>query len=76
MEQHTHTMNMLFAQLGLPDSPKEVEKFIGKHKLKSQEKLHEATFWSESQSMLIKEMWKADSDWCVVIDELNARLHH
>lgn len=76
MEQQTHTINMLFAQLGLPDSEKEVERFIGQHRLTSEEKLHEAAFWSPAQSNLIREMWKQDSDWCVVVDELNARLHH
>lgn len=76
MEQQMHTMSMLFAQLGLPDSPTEVDRFIGRHKLQTDEKLHEAAFWSQAQSRLIREMWHADSDWCVVIDELNARLHH
>jgi len=75
MEQHTHTLNMLFAQLGLPDSQVEVERFLGEHRLKSEEKLHEATFWSSAQSRLIRELWHQDSDWAVVLDELNTRLH-
>jgi len=75
MEQHTHTLNMLFAQLGLPDSQVEVERFLGEHKLKSAEKLHEAAFWSTAQSKLIRELWHQDSDWSTVLDELNTRLH-
>lgn len=76
MEMQTHTMGNLFAQLGLPDADTEIERFIGQHALSSQQKLHEAAFWSRQQSQLLIEMWKADSDWCGVIDELDARLHH
>jgi hypothetical protein len=76
MEILAHTIDNLFAQLGLPNSHADIEQFISRHALKPTEKLHEAHFWSEQQSRLIREMWKADSDWCGVIDELDARLHH
>ena len=75
MEPQTHTLNMLFAQLGLPDTQQEIERFIGRHSLEPQEQLADAAFWSHAQARLIREMWLADADWCVAIDELNVRLH-
>ena len=75
MEILAHDMSNLFAQLGLPNSTPDVEQFISEHVLKSDEKLHEAAFWSHTQAKLICEMWNADSDWCGVIDALDVRLH-
>jgi hypothetical protein len=75
MEMQTHTLNMLFAQLGLPDSAEDIERFIARHSLRPDEKIAEAPFWSPEQSRLLREMWNADSDWCEIVDELNTRLH-
>lgn len=76
MDRSTHTMNALFAQLGMPSDDAYIDQFIRTHTLFSQDvKLSEATFWNDSQADFIKESLDIDSDWSEVVDELNTRLH-
>jgi hypothetical protein len=73
--QHHHTMTDLFAQLGLPDGEQDIRQFIGDHRpLPDHRLLYDAPFWSDAQAAFLREKLKDDSDWAIVIDELNARL--
>ena len=75
MQAQLHTMNNLFAQLGLPSDEAAVEDFIASHRpLESGTALYRAPFWSASQRAFLKEEIIEDADWAAVIDELNGRL--
>lgn len=75
MHAQLHTMNHLFAQLGLPSDEAAIEAFIASHRpLASDTALYRAPFWSASQRAFLKEEIIEDADWATVIDELNSRL--
>ena len=75
MQSQLHTMNNLFAQLGLPSDEAAVEDFIAAHRpLEKGTALYRAPFWSASQRAFLKEEIIEDADWSAVIDELNSRL--
>jgi hypothetical protein len=71
-----HDLADLFTQLGLPDSPAEIQQFIRRHRpLPQSYNLSEAPFWNASQVAFIREQWhQDDGDWVVAIDQLNAAL--
>ena len=72
MNAHSHTLNELFLQLGLPHEDQDIEAFVKTHKLTEQTTpLYKASFWSSSQSVFIKECWQDDSEWCNQIDHLD-----
>ncbi len=76
MESSIHTLNNLFAQLGLPAEDSAIENFIKMHNhLASNLTLAEAAFWTPTQSAFLREETLKDADWAEVIDQLNARLH-
>lgn len=76
MESSLHTLNNLFAQLGLPSDDAAIEAFISAHQhLASDLTLSEAPFWSAAQAAFLREEMLKDADWAEVIDQLNARLH-
>ena len=76
MESTQHTLNNLFAQLGLPASDQEIETFIQTHShLAGYLTLAEAPFWTPAQAAFLREEILKDADWAEVIDQLNARLH-
>lgn len=75
LDNAEHTMNDLFAQLGLPNCDSDIEAFIKANQLPEGITLKEAPFLDEQQKMFICEEWKLDAVWALVIDELNARLH-
>lgn len=76
MEQSLHTLNNLFAQLGLPSSDEEIENFIQTHShLAGYITLAEAPWWTPAQAAFLREEILKDADWAEVIDQLNARLH-
>ena len=76
MESSLHTLNNLFAQLGLPSDDMEIDNFINTHKhLDTSLSLSEAPFWAPSQAAFLREEILKDADWAEVIDQLNARLH-
>lgn len=75
MHAQQHTMNHLFAQLGLASDEAAVEDFIACHRpLDRGTALYRAPFWSASQRAFLKEEIIDDADWAGVIDELNGRL--
>ncbi|WP_462401677.1 DUF2789 domain-containing protein [Pseudomonas sp. Marseille-QA0332] len=76
MDAPIHPFSEIFKQLGLPDDPVEIERFITTHSpLDDDVKLVDAPFWSDSQRAFLKENYIADSDWIVMIDQLNEALH-
>jgi len=75
MNANQHTMNNLFAQLGLPSDQAAIEDFIARHRpLDTDVALYRAPFWSSAQRDFLKEEIIEDADWAGVIDELNGRL--
>jgi len=75
MDTGHHTLSTLFAQLGLDSEPAAITKFISEHRLPPGTELAKAPYWNQAQASFIQEAWRADSDWCDVIDELNNLLH-
>ena len=76
MESTMHTLNNLFAQLGLPSDDAAVESFIKTHgHLATSLSLSEAPFWTPAQAAFLCEEIMNDADWAEVIDQLNAMLH-
>lgn len=75
MDTSSHTMESLFMQLGLDSNEKAIAEFISTHHLTEHETLGQASFWSPAQSQFIQESWESDSDWVVIIDQLDAQLH-
>jgi len=73
MDTSKHTMPMLFLQLGLPAGPEEIQSFIERHK-GLPIPLAEADFWTPAQAEFLRVAIDEDSDWCEVVDELNALL--
>ena len=75
MESPVHNLPSLFKQLGLPDDPVSIEKFVAVHSpLKPDLNLADAFFWSESQRAFLREEILEDADWAEVVDELNLML--
>ncbi|HSP84832.1 MAG TPA: DUF2789 domain-containing protein [Psychrobacter sp.] len=70
-----YNMSELFAQLGLDSSDEAIDHFIENNQLAKEEKLTEASIWSDNQRMFLQEEWEKDAAWVEVIDELNVRLH-
>ena len=76
MESSIHTLNNLFAQLGLPSDDSAIEDFIKTHQhLAGDLTLSEAPFWSTAQAAFLRGEILKDADWAEVIDQLNVRLH-
>ncbi|GAB2879601.1 DUF2789 family protein [Microbulbifer echini] len=71
-----HTLNDLFAQLGLASEDAEIHEFLITHYLHRHEKLSAASFWSEGQRQFLQSAIEEDSDWCVAVDELDSLLRH
>ncbi|KPZ64513.1 hypothetical protein AN392_02282 [Pseudoalteromonas sp. P1-16-1b] len=74
MDTTKHTINTLFAQLGLPDSDPQIDAFIASHSIADTTLLQDAPFWDEAQQHFIAESLAVDGDWSEVIDELDVRL--
>lgn len=75
MDTSTPNLRTLFAQLGLGDSEHAVIQFIRQHRLSAETSIQDAPFWNASQASFLRESLRQDSDWCEIIDELNALLH-
>lgn len=71
-----HDLPALFAQLGLPDSPDDIQQFVEQHRpLPQSLNLSEAPFWNAGQVAFIREQWhQDDGDWVMQIDQLNTML--
>lgn len=75
MEAVFHPLSDLFAQLGLPNSPAEIDAFIAQHApLPSSIALADAPFWNPSQAAFLRESLESDADWAEAVDHLDARL--
>ena len=76
MESSVHSLNNLFAQLGLPSEQAAIEHFIKTHSpLATNTLLSDAPFWTSAQASFLREEILNDADWAEVIDQLNAKLH-
>jgi hypothetical protein len=76
MERTEHDMSSLFAQLGQPNDEVAIARFIATYRpLAGSVMLHEAAFWSPSQSSFLREALLDDADWIDAVDELNLELH-
>jgi len=75
MDTEFHRLCDLFRQLGLPDAPADVERFIAIHgRLPATAPVCDAPFWSPAQAQFLREQIQADADWAGVVDALAARL--
>ncbi|MCT8126834.1 DUF2789 domain-containing protein [Alishewanella sp. BS5-314] len=75
MDTSLHDLSTLFDQLGLENSPEQIQDFVRQHKISAGTALADAPFWNSAQASFLREGWRADSDWSDVIDELNTLLH-
>ena len=67
------SLELLFSQLGLANSPAAIELYIRTHQLPAH--MHEAPFWNKAQRSLLISHLVQDDDWAIWIDELNQQLH-
>ncbi len=75
MESPTHNLPSLFKQLGLPDEPVDIDKFIATHSpLKPDLHLADAFFWTKSQAEFLRDEILDDADWAEVVDQLDVLL--
>ena len=75
MDLSNNTLEVLFAQLGLPNKPAEIEQFIAEHRpLAPEVQLADAAFWSESQAQFLREEITEDAEWAEAVDQLNVML--
>ncbi len=73
MEFSFHDFTNLFAQLGLPNDPESIQRFIKQHApLDPNIRLEDAPFWNASQAALLRDNIINDADWAQVADRLNA----
>jgi hypothetical protein len=75
MELNTHTLPLLFEQLGLASDPASIDNFVARHPLPQDVKLIKAEFWTPQQALFLKEGLREDADWARAVDELNELLH-
>lgn len=76
MQATNHEFYELFEQLGLPSSEQDIRAFIESHRpLPGDVKITEASFWTDAQKALLKELLLEDADWAVSVDQLNVALH-
>jgi len=76
MDTTPHSMETLFAQLGLPNDPPSIERFIATcGSLDNGLPLHEARFWNPAQAAFLRDAVTQDADWAETVDALNTRLH-
>ena len=76
MDTSSHTIETLFQQLGLSSDPAAIENFIFNNHLEENIPLDHAACWNAGQAQFIREALDQDSDWCEVVDQLDARLRH
>ncbi len=75
MDTTESSMTNLFRQLGLPAGKTEIAAFIRDHQLPEDVLISAAPFWNDGQRQFIREEWRGDADWAIVVDELNQALH-
>jgi len=68
-------IEQLFQQLGLPDSPEQIRRFVTRHRpLADGVRLADAPFWTPAQAQFLGEELRDDADWAEVVDQLNLML--
>lgn len=76
MSRVHHSLEDLFAQLGLNNDAASIDAFITKHHpLPNEVALYRAPIWNPTQRSFLKEEIIGDGEWALAIDELNRRLH-
>ncbi len=76
MERSPHDMGSLFAQLGMANDEQSIARFIKSHApLESDVQLHEAAFWTATQTDFLREATLDDAEWAAIVDSLNSELH-
>ena len=75
LTQQKPSLDLLFSQLGLANSPAAIELYIRTHQLPANVSLHDAAFWNKSQRALLISHLVQDDDWAIWVDELNQQLH-
>jgi len=76
MDTSSHTMQALFAQLGLPNSETAIDNFMQNNHLPAEIPLERAALSSAGQAPSIREAIAQDADWAEVVDHLDAQLRH
>ncbi|KZN65416.1 hypothetical protein N473_12870 [Pseudoalteromonas luteoviolacea CPMOR-1] len=74
MDNSYHSLNALFAQLGLDNSDEHISQFIDNNKLPSSTLIVDAPFWNQGQKHFIEESLREDADWSEIIDTLDTLL--
>ena len=75
MDNSIHHFSDLFAQLGLPSDERSIRLFIVVHTpLAAGIQLPDASFWTSAQAEFLCEALRQDSDWAVLVDQLNEAL--
>jgi len=74
MDTSEHSMQALFAQLGLSNSDTAIDNFIENNHLPNEIPIQNAAFWSAGQAQFIREAIEDDADWAEVVDHLNTQL--
>ncbi len=75
MESSIHTLSDLFEQLGLDPSIEAISQFVTEHApIPSEQRLHEASFWSPTQAVFLQEAVQQDADWAELVDQLDSML--
>ena len=69
------SLELLFSQLGLANSPAAIELYVRTHQLAANVSLHDAPFWNKGQRALLISHLVQDDDWAIWVDELNQQLH-
>ena len=69
------SLELLFSQLGLANSPAAIELYVRTHQIPAAVLLHDAPFWNRSQRDFLISHLVQDDDWAIWIDELNQQLH-
>lgn len=75
LNQNKPSLELLFSQLGLANSPAAIELYVRTHQLPARQNLHDASFWNKSQRDFLISHLVQDDDWAIWIDELNQQLH-
>ena len=75
LTQQKPSLDLLFSQLGLANSPAAIELYIRTHQLPANVSLHDAPFWNKSKRVLLISHLVQDADWSIWADELYQQLH-
>lgn len=74
MDTSTHSLNNLFAQMGLANTDDAIAAYTRLHRLRSDVLLHRAECWTPAQAQFIRDAMREDSDWSAAVDQLNAQM--